>query len=45
MEAYQQIIQCKTFEEIGCRVVDAEQTDRGDYRVIDFDALSARTGT
>jgi len=44
MEAYQQIIQCKTFEEIGRGVIDAEQTDGGDYRVIDFDGLSARTG-
>lgn len=39
MEAYQQIIQCKSFEEIGRRVIDTEQTDDGDYRVIDFDAL------
>jgi hypothetical protein len=41
MEAYQQIIQCKTFEEIRCRVVDADQTKHGDYRVINFDELSS----
>jgi hypothetical protein len=41
MEAYQQIIQCKTFEEIGRGVIDAEQTDRGNHLVIDIDVLAS----
>ena len=44
MEAYQQIIKCKTFEEIHT-VLDTEQdVEEGDFRMIDFDGLSARTG-
>ncbi len=36
-EAYMQLIKFKTYEEIAPFVVDAEQTDSGDYQVLELD--------
>jgi len=43
MEAYQQLIQCKIFEEIEA-LVDTQHPEDGDFRVIELDGLLARRG-